>query len=573
MRVRLTLKARFILVAGGAVAAVALAITAVAFLAIRTDLQNQVRQEVAARAESVRHLAEQYRGHIPNNWVPAHSDGFGRTYTQLVTETGAVWAPAGDEGLLTPSPTAIQVAAGVTAAGAAGRDSSFYSVARVNGIRAMVLTEPLAPGLAIQVAEPLTATDQEVATVGATLALLSAVGVLAATLLGWAVARAGLAPVARLASVAEEVTLTGDPDRRVEVRRGDELGRLATTFNAMLSTLQRSLDAQRRLVSDASHELRTPLASLRLNADLLAAHPEMPAAERAEVLDRVIGQAAELSRLVANVTDLARGEPLPKDRSRVRLDAVTSEAVDAARRDWPRTEFDADLAACTVEGSADRLRVAVRNLLDNAAKFGPPEGPVQVRLADGELTVRDHGAGIAPHDLPFVFDRFYRALSSRAAPGSGLGLAVVREIALGHGGEAAAEPAAGGGTLMRLTLPACASPDGLPPAGGAPGDQGVSGRGDAVPADKVGAANLNQGRAERRQPPAAGCTGVRSSRARSFQLGGTGRCSDRPAALDRAAATAVRVATRAAISSALASPRTMRKYGAFTATPVRSDSG
>ena len=498
MRIRLTLKARFILVAGGAVAAVALAITAVAFLAIRTDLQNQVRQEVAARADSVRHQAAQYHGHIPNGWVPARSAGFGiLTYTQVVTETGAVWAPRGDLGLLTPSAAAIEVARGEPAgtAGSAGEtDDSFYSVARINGIRAEVLTEPLAPGLAIQVAEPLTATDQEVATVGATLALLSAVGVVAATLLGWAVARAGLAPVARLASVAEEVTLTGDPGRRVEVQRRDELGRLATSFNSMLSALQRSLDAQRRLVSDASHELRTPLASLRLNAELLAAHPEMQAAERAEILDRVTGQAAELSRLVASVTDLARGEPLPKDSSRVRLDALASEALDAARRDWPQTQFEADLAACTVDGSADRLRVAVRNLLDNAAKFGPPEGPVRVRLADGELTVRDHGPGIDPDDLPFVFDRFYRALSSRSAPGAGLGLAVVREIALGHGGEVAAGPAPGGGTLMRLTLPVRVGAarlvgvqgvDAIGPGGfkeaDEPGDQGVSGRGDAVP--------------------------------------------------------------------------------------------
>ena len=95
---------------------------------------------------------------------------------------------------------------------------------------------------------------------------------------------------------------------------------------------------------------------------------------------------------------------------------MTSEALDAARRDWPKTEFDADLAGCTVDGSADRLRVAVKNLLDNAAKFGPPEGPVEVRLADGELTVRDHGPGIAPDDLPFVFDRFYRALVVSRGP-------------------------------------------------------------------------------------------------------------------------------------------------------------
>jgi two-component system, OmpR family, sensor histidine kinase MprB len=116
-----------------------------------------------------------------------------------------------------------------------------------------------------------------------------------------------------------------------------------------------------------------------------------------------------------------------------------------------------------VDGNAERLRVAVKNLLDNAAKFGPPEGPVLVRLADGELTVRDHGPGIAPDDLPLVFDRFYRAPSSRSAPGSGLGLAVVREIALGHGGTVAAEPAPGGGAVLRLTLPVSPSSHGLNP--------------------------------------------------------------------------------------------------------------
>jgi two-component system, OmpR family, sensor histidine kinase MprB len=444
MRAR-TLKTRFTLVAAGAVAAVALAITAVAFFAIRTDLQNQVRQEVAARALSIEHETHAFHGHIPDHWVP-HSSGFGvLTYTQLVTSAGQVWAPAGDAGWLTPSAAEINVAA--------GRTGPFYVVTKVNGISAMLLTTPLAPGLALQVAGTMTATDLEVTSVGATLATISAIGVLAATLVGWAVATAGLAPVTRLASVAEEVSRTGDPGRRVEVGRRDEVGRLAATFNAMLSALQRSLDAQRRLVSDASHELRTPLASLRINVDVLAENPHLPAAERQEVLARVTDQVAELSRLVASVTDLARGEPPATDRSPLQLGAVTAEALEAARRDWPKTEFTADLTGGVVRGNADRLRVAVRNLLDNAAKFGPPEGPVEVRLAGGELSVRDHGPGIADEDLPFVFNRFYRALSARSAPGSGLGLAVVKEIATGHGGTVAAEPAPGGGTTMRLTLP------------------------------------------------------------------------------------------------------------------------
>ena len=197
MRIRLTLKARFILVAGGAVAAVALAITAVAFLAIRTDLQNQVRQEIAGRADSVVREALQYHGHIPNGWVPPHSTGgfANLTYTQVVTADGQVWAPPGDLQLLTPSPAAVAVAG--------GKEDAFYSSARINVVRAMVFTEQIAPGLAIQVAEATTSTDQEVSSIGTMLAVLSVVGVLSATLLGWAVARAGLAPVARLGGVAE----------------------------------------------------------------------------------------------------------------------------------------------------------------------------------------------------------------------------------------------------------------------------------------------------------------------------------------------------------------------------------
>lgn len=444
---RLTLRTRFTLVAAGAVAAVALAITAVAFFAIRNDLAGQVRRELSARADSVAHAAARFRGHVPPGWIPPHSSGFGAlTYTQVVTDRGAVWAPPDETGLLVPGQGAVDVAAGTRPA--------FYVNARINGVRSTVLTAPLGPGLAMQVAEPLSSTDQEVASVGATLAALSAVGVLAAAAAGWAVARTGLAPVSRLAGVAEEVTATGDPGRRVEVDRRDELGRLAASFNAMLGALQRSLAAQRRLVSDASHELRTPLASMRVNVELLAERPDLPATERQEVLARVADQVADLGRLVASVTDLAKGEPPAAGRTPVRLDAAVRDVLDAARRDWPRTEFTASLDRSVVMGSPDRLRVAVRNLLDNAAKFGPPDGPVEVRLAGGELSVRDHGPGIEPGDLPLVFDRFYRSVSSRSVPGAGLGLAVVREIALGHGGDVTAEAAPGGGTLMRLTLPA-----------------------------------------------------------------------------------------------------------------------
>ncbi|HEX2823221.1 MAG TPA: HAMP domain-containing sensor histidine kinase [Streptosporangiaceae bacterium] len=444
----LMLRTRFTLAVAAAVAAVTLAITAVAFLVVRTDLQNQLREELRSQAAVVYRETRHFDGHIPAGWVPPHSDQFGSSapYAQVVSADGAVWATAGDRGLLSANTAAEQVAA--------GQRGAYYRDATLDGVRAMVFTTPLAPGLAVQLAVPLNTVDTEVATVGATLALLSAIGIGLAALAGWAVARGGLAPVGRLAAVAEQVTATGDPARRVEVDRADELGRLAASFNTMLGALDRSLADQRQLVSDASHELRTPLTSLRINAELLAADPGLSAAERQQVLDRVVAQVAELGQLVGNVTELARGESVARAQEDVRLEEVVAAALAAARRDWPQTVLVAELQPCEIVGSAQRLQVAIRNLLDNAAKFGPPGGTVEVALQAGELTVRDHGRGIPPGDLPHVFDRFYRAPLARGVPGSGLGLSIVRQVAESHGGTIQAESPAGGGTLMRLRLPA-----------------------------------------------------------------------------------------------------------------------
>jgi two-component system sensor histidine kinase MprB len=433
------------------VAVAALAITAVAYLTIRGDLQNQVRADLASRAATAEHKAARFGGRIPKDWVPELSDQFGDagSYAQVITASGATWTPPRDAGILVPSASAVSVAA--------DQHAAYYADTTVQRERAIVLTTPLAPGYALQLAEPLGPTDAEVNTVGAVLGFLSLVGVAAAAVIGLGVARAGLAPVSRLAAVAEEVTRTGDPGRRVEVQRNDELGRLAGSVNRMLSALQVSLATQRQLISDASHELRTPVTSLRINAELLADNPDMPEAERKEVLDRVVAQAAELSDLVSSVTELARGEYPGEEHRGVRMKEITSAALDAAGRDWPHTEFRAVLEDFRVNGSPERLRTAVRNLLDNAAKFGPPRGPVEVRLrSDGNLTVRDYGPGISAGDAPLVFDRFYRAPGARSVPGSGLGLSLVSDVARRHGGTVEVTPAPGGGTLMRISLPVIA---------------------------------------------------------------------------------------------------------------------
>jgi two-component system sensor histidine kinase MprB len=141
----------------------------------------------------------------------------------------------------------------------------------------------------------------------------------------------------------------------------------------------------------------------------------------------------------------------------VRLDLVTQDAIRRATRNHPEVPIVAKLDPTTIVGGRASLERAIGNLLDNAAKWSPAGAEVDVRLTGGELTVRDHGPGIADADLPHVFERFYRATSARGMPGSGLGLAIVRQVAEAHGGTVSAEAAPGGGTLMRLRVAASAN--------------------------------------------------------------------------------------------------------------------
>jgi two-component system sensor histidine kinase MprB len=227
---------------------------------------------------------------------------------------------------------------------------------------------------------------------------------------------------------------------------------MAGSFNTMLAALQESQRAQRQLVADASHELRTPLTSLRTNIEVLARDRALPAGERERLLNDVVEQLGEMTTLIAELIELARGEQHPAETEDVRLDLLASEAVDRARRNRPGIVFKADVEQSVVHGVPTTIERALGNLIDNAAKWSPAGGEVEVVVRGSEVTVRDHGPGIDEQDLPYVFDRFYRAASARKMPGSGLGLAIVRQVAEAHGGEVRAERAQGGGTLMRLRL-------------------------------------------------------------------------------------------------------------------------
>jgi two-component system, OmpR family, sensor histidine kinase MprB len=216
----------------------------------------------------------------------------------------------------------------------------------------------------------------------------------------------------------------------------------------MLEALAESRRAQRQLVADASHELRTPLATVQANVELLSRAGELSPEQRAELREDLLTQLRELTALVGDLVELARESPPESELEELDLADLVAGCVE--RR---QGSFETDLRSSPIRGDRVRLERAITNLLDNARKWSPPGGTVHVRVADGELIVRDEGPGIDASDLPYVFDRFYRSAESRRLPGSGLGLAIVRQVAEMHGGVAwAAPPRNGSGAELHLRL-------------------------------------------------------------------------------------------------------------------------
>jgi two-component system, OmpR family, sensor histidine kinase MprB len=376
-----------------------------------------------------------------------------RGYQQIVNAKGDIVE-------LSPGGVSLPVNAH-TRALAAHDGKPFFRDAYVDGIHLRVLAESLGKGRAVQFAQPLTEVDSLLSRLRLILALLVVGGVALAALLGRLVAGAAVQPLKRLTQASEHIALTQDLSGRIQPSGEDELGRLASSFNAMLDALERSMSAldasvgaQRQLVADASHELRTPVTSLRTNIEILQQQgQDMDPEDNQRLLADVVEQTEELTLLMNDLIDLARGEEPRADAEDLRLDMLVSEVIERTRRRAPATALQEQLEPTIVTGVPARLERAVSNLIDNAVKYSPPDEPVEVVLLAGELTVRDHGPGISAEDLPHVFDRFYRGAEARGRPGSGLGLAIVRQVAGQQHGSVTAEAAPGGGTLMRLRLP------------------------------------------------------------------------------------------------------------------------
>ncbi|MGH2832620.1 MAG: sensor histidine kinase [Solirubrobacteraceae bacterium] len=369
-------------------------------------------------------------------------------YVQLSQPNGNV-LHAGRGPLLPMSATAHAVAQ--------GRHSAFFSDRTIDGTQARVLTERAPAGGVWFVAEPLTNLNNTLEHLRLVLAIVCLGGIALAAALGLLVSRAALLPVKRLTGAAEDVARTQDLGHRIEARGEDELGRLADSFNTMLAALERSRQSPRQLVSDASHELRTPLTSVQTNLDALALGEQLSESERARILASTRAQLGELTVLVGDLIDLSKTDVDELEVEDVRLDIAVAGAIERAQLHAPSARFELELEPCLVCASPRRLDRAISNLLDNAIKWNPSSPSavaVQVLVRDGRVEVRDHGPGISPEDLPRVFDRFYRAPAARARPGSGIGLAIVRQVAETHGGAVRAINDPGGGARLILELPA-----------------------------------------------------------------------------------------------------------------------
>jgi two-component system sensor histidine kinase MprB len=453
----MSLRTRLALGSAAAMVVVVVVVAGLVYATVRDQMRSRIDQQLRERAALVVPLAVSLDPGVGPGpagrtfQVPATPLGRAAGLVQLVSPTGVVRGPIG---IVSPGLPIDDVTLRV----AAGRRPGTIEDARVGGAHVRLLTTP-APGVgAVQIALPLDDVDAVLRRLRWAMLLIGTAGVAMAGILAAAVARAGLAPVRRLDRTAEEVAHTGDLTRRIEVGGNDEVGRLARTFNDMLATLEGSQEAQRQLVVDASHELRTPLTALRTNIEVLTAPEGTADGDHDRLVADIAAQLEDLSTLVADVVSLARGSEIQEEVEDIALDDLVRAAVERASRDTPGLRWSVSTEPCVVRGAPGQLSRALTNLLDNAAKWSPPGGEVEVAVTGGEVVVRDRGPGIAPEDLPHVFDRFYRAPGARRLPGSGLGLAIVRQAAEVHGGGVVAEAAPGGGALLRLRLPVVHDP-------------------------------------------------------------------------------------------------------------------
>lgn len=419
---------------------------AIIYLTVRAEFESSMDQSLHDRASTA--VKEGHTDAVVAG-IPPSALALADVQAAVISD-GMVFAPADD-------PVNARFAGVLEAEVAAGETSSSARSIEVDGRNYRVVAVNSGPGTALVLAQSMESTRHALERLAFILIFTGIAGVAVAGLTGWAVATRGLQPVRRLRLATEHVAKTEEL-KPIPVTGSDELARLSASFNAMLRALDASQTRQRQLVADAGHELRTPLTSLRTNIELMEQASQtsgrgLTDEQREDLLTDMDAQVKELTTLVGDLVELARDEPLGSHVEEVDIADLVSSALRRVQLRAPMVTFDVETSPWVIEGESVLLERAVTNLLDNAAKWSPPEGTVTVRLAEGVFVVEDEGPGINEEDLPYVFERFYRSTEARTLPGSGLGLSIVSRAAERHGGSVEAGSSPSGGTRMVLTLP------------------------------------------------------------------------------------------------------------------------
>jgi two-component system, OmpR family, sensor histidine kinase MprB len=466
---RLSFRQRLTLFSAAGIALVLLVGSIATYVAVRSQLRGQLDQSLRRQSAAVviagsgeelgvprlrRALGPDLQETQGSNPAPRGLDldivapepefGNAPSFFQLIDTRGKAVAPLRGRTVLPVSSRSLEVARNGAAA--------YYTDVEVKGTAMRMYVRPAGQGRALFAARSLSEVENALNRLGWSLAITCFAGIVLAGGVGAVVARGALRPVRTLTATAERITDTHDLSERIETDGDDELSRLGASFNAMLDSLEGAIRSQRRLVSDASHELRTPLTSLRTNIDLLRQGVTLSDRDRERLLRDVTQELEELTALVANTVELARGGQRDLHLEHVYLNEIAEGVVRRAETRFPNLEFELQADETTVWGDPDELDRALWNLVENAAKWSNGGGRIELTVGEGQVTVRDHGPGIPESDRPFIFDRFYRSEAARGQPGSGLGLAIVRQIAESHGGRVDVEEAEGGGSRFRLVL-------------------------------------------------------------------------------------------------------------------------
>ncbi|WP_455350971.1 sensor histidine kinase [Streptomyces sp. SYSU K217416] len=462
----LPIRSRLALLVAAAVAVAVAAVATACWFMVRAQLRDQL--DASLRSTNA---AQQASRALSGFGCLSSPPPQGRPFINNLSATVQIVLQDGDHCWVDGAET-LPVTSSDIAVAKGLRDAVLHDVTTADGTEMRVYTQPATAAgnepVAISVARPLADVNDPLNTLALVLLVLAGIGVVGAGAAGLWVARAGLRPVDELTGAVEHVARTEDLTVRIPVEGEDEIARLSRSFNSMTAALASSRDRQAQLIADAGHELRTPLTSLRTNIELLARSEQtgraIPPEDRRALLASVKAQMTELAALIGDLQELARPDAAgPGPLQVVALHDIARAALERARLRGPELTVTADLRPWYVRGEPAALERAVVNVLDNAVKFSPPGGTVEVALHRGELSVRDHGPGIPAEELPHVFERFWRSQSARALPGSGLGLSIVARTVQQAGGSVALRPAEGGGTRAVLTLPGAPTPPPAPP--------------------------------------------------------------------------------------------------------------